>query len=280
MVSSRSGSTMQYNDVGASDDETHAVGPFSQSTYPSDRLSMPNESEWSFRHTPVTVALVGIAAIIEIVSTMAPDRRNQLYLDFFGVQSSIWQGELWRPFTTTILHANLLHAGFNLYWVLRFAPVLERRFGSPAVFGLVVLLGYVSTLPQFIVTNFHQPVDEQIPIVGLSGVLYGLLGILMIGRRRHEELNAVCDEHTEQFLLFWLVLCVVLTWRGLLPVQTSPMPPDWGSGWCTDCCCSTPPDELGGRSSRPLRHWPSATLIAVPGHEGYEYSRQQREQQG
>ncbi|MCL4194396.1 MAG: rhomboid family intramembrane serine protease [Thermoguttaceae bacterium] len=241
---------------------------------------MPNESEWSFRHTPATVALVGIAAIIEIVSTMAPDRRNQLYLDFFGVLSSIWQGELWRPFTTTLLHANLLHAGFNLYWVLRFAPVLERRFGSPALFGLVVLLGYVSTLPQFIVTNFHQPVEEQIPIVGLSGVLYGLLGILMIGRRWHEELNAVCDEHTEQFLLFWLVLCVFLTWQGLLPVANIAHAAGLAFGLVYGLLLFDPARRTRWAIVAAIATLAVlATLIAVPGHEGYEYSRQQREQQ-
>ena len=160
----------------------------------------------NFQRTPVTLILTAIAVAIELVCQINPPMRGAYYQDYhLGIMSPIWQGQLWRPLTTSILHGSLLHAAVNAYWIIIFGPALESRFGSYRMLGLIVLLSFVSMLPQFIVTNYNVSVTEQIPIVGLSGIVYGLFGILWVGRRFQPELHQVCSDQTVQFLLFWFL---------------------------------------------------------------------------
>ena len=231
--------------------------------------------ELDFRRTPVTLIIAGVAVALEIVCTLDDSRRLYYYNESLGILAYIWTGQLWRPFTTTLLHAGLFHVAFNVYWLLRFGSVLEARFGSYRYLGLIVLLGYMSMLPQFIVSTYNAPPTM---IVGLSGVIYGLLGILMIGRRRHRDLDAVCDAATVQFLLFWLVLCILLTYARVLPVANIAH----GSGLLFGVLYG---QSIFGASHRV--RWRVlasaatllvlATLIACPGNAGYESIRRNRQ---
>jgi len=232
----------------------------------------------NFQRTPVTLILTAIAVAIELVCQFNPPMRGAYYQDYhLGIMSPIWQGELWRPLTTSILHGSLLHAAVNAYWIIIFGPALESRFGSYRMLGLIVLLSFVSMLPQFIVTNYNVSVSEQIPIVGLSGIVYGLFGILWVGRRFQPELRQVCSDQTVQFLLFWFLFCIVATQLNLLPVANIAH----GAGLAFGVIYGLSIFDVQRR-----RQWATiatvatlvvlATLVYCPGHNGYEYSRQLR----
>lgn len=231
--------------------------------------------ELDFRRTPATLIIAGVAVALELVCLMDESRRLFYYNESLGILPYIWTGEIWRPFTTTLLHGGLFHAAFNVYWLLRFGSALEARLGSYAYLGLVVLLAYTSMLPQYIVTTYDAPPTM---IVGLSGVIYGLLGMLIVGRRRHPDLAAVCDPATIQFLLFWLVLCVGLTYANMLPVANVAHAGGLLFGWLYG-------QAIFGASRR--TGWTAlasaatilvlATLIACPGHAGYEKVRRNQQ---
>jgi len=236
---------------------------------------MPPLVELNFRRAPVTLIVAAVAVALEIVCTINEEQRFDTYYRLLGILPLIWVWEWWRPFTTTLLHGNLLHAGFNVYWLVRFGSALEARFGPLRYLGLLVLFGNTAILPQFIVTNYNQlPV---VPIVGLSGTVYGLFGILVIGRRYHRELDAVCDAATVQFLFFWLLFCVLLTHFKVLPVANTAHV----SGLVFGLLYGLAAFDV----KRRIR-WAAlasaatllvlATLIACPGHAGYEAVKQQR----
>ena len=134
-----------------------------------------------FRRTPVTLILTATAAALELVCQFDPDRR-ELYLNEFklGIWWQIWIGEIWRPFTCTLLHGDLLHAAFNIYWALTLGAVLEVWMGPALFLGLFALLAYVSSLAEFVWSNYDQLGSG---LVGMSGVVYGLLGFLWAGSR-------------------------------------------------------------------------------------------------
>ncbi|HID76706.1 MAG TPA: rhomboid family intramembrane serine protease [Planctomycetaceae bacterium] len=231
--------------------------------------------EINFRRMPATLTIAALVVALEIVCLLEPQRRPYYYNQAgLGILPTIWMGRWWQPFTTALLHGNLLHAAFNVFWLVTFGWALERRFGSFRYLGLVVLLAYLSMLPQFVVSNYRQPLDQQIAIVGLSGVVYGLFGILLVGRRRHVELEMACDSRTVQILLFWFVLCIGLTYAGLLPVANTAHGAGlvFGIGY--------------GLVIFDPRHRPRwlalvlpptfvvlATLVVCPGHRGYEAIR-------
>jgi len=234
--------------------------------------------EISFRRTPVTLIVMAVGVALELVCTLDEPRRINYYNEWLGILPCIWEGQLWRPFTTCLLHANFLHAAFNIYWLAIFTPVLEHRLGSYRTLGLIVLLGYVSMMPEYVIGSFHR--NQPIMIVGLSGIMYGLFGLLWVGRRWHREFYMVCDDRVVQILLGWFVLCIFLTYLNVMPVANIAH----GAGLLFGVLYG-----LAIFHARLRIRWmvPAvlatllvlSTLIACPGHAGYEHVKKRRQWQ-
>jgi len=235
--------------------------------------------EIKFKRTPVTLIITAVALALEVVCTLDPARRDYYANDLkLGMLSLIWEGELWRPFTSSLLHANFVHAAFNMYWLVVFGSVLEGRFGSWRFLGVIVLLCYVSAMPEFIVDNYNQPVDQQIGGVGFSGVGYGLFGLLWIGRRWRPEFREVCNDSTVRVFIGWFFVCIILTRLEIMPVANIAH----GTG-----CLFGALYGLAALKPHRRRRWivlavvasaaVLSTLIGFPGHRGYEHIRRRRQ---
>jgi len=233
--------------------------------------------EINFKRTPVTLVIMALAVALEVVFTFDEPRRVYYYNQWLGILPRMWTGELWRPFTSTLMHGGFIHAAFNVYWLAIFGPALENRFGWYRTLGLIVLLGYVSMMCEYVVGSFNR--DEPVMIVGLSGIVYGLFGILWVGRRWCREFHAVCDNRTGQIFFGWFVLCILFTHFGLMSVANIAH----GAGVAFGALYGLVIFDVRRR----LR-WavPAAvitvlvlsTLIACPGHAQYERARQLQRQ--
>jgi membrane associated rhomboid family serine protease len=169
--------------------------------------------QFDFQRTPVTLLIAGAAAVIELASTFDPARREYFLNDLqLAIWWQIWDGQWWRPMTTAILHGNLLHAAFNLGWLLVFGEAIERWLGPARTLALYALLAYVSMLPEYVFD------DQGHTAVGLSGVIYGLLGLTWIGRGSRPDLAEVCTPGVMHLMLAWLLFCAVASRFGWLPV--------------------------------------------------------------
>jgi membrane associated rhomboid family serine protease len=228
--------------------------------------------QMSFNRTPVTLIVTALAAALEIASTVNPELRDHYYMTLkLGMLSPIWSGEVWRPFTTCLLHGNLVHAAFNIYWTLIFGQVLETRLGPWRYLFLFALLGYVSSLVQFLVSNLNTPLDGQAGLVGLSGILYGLFGILWVGRRWREEYWNVCNNDTVRLLIIWFFLCIAMTHFNVMRVGNVAH----GTGLAFGCLYGLVMYDLPHRVPWAVLAVLSslivlATLIGCPGHGLYE----------
>jgi membrane associated rhomboid family serine protease len=121
----------------------------------------------------------------------------------------IQRGQVWRLLTCTLPHAGLLHLAFNCYWLWVFGTLLEGAWGSVATAGTFVLLGVGSSAAEFAALNGG---------VGLSGVGYGLFGLLwVLGRREDRFANAV-NAQTANLFLVWFFICIFTTYAGIFPV--------------------------------------------------------------
>ena len=175
--------------------------------------------ELDFRRTPVTLLVAAIAVAIELVCTFDPGRR-EVYAEGWklGMLSTVWSGELWRPFTATLLHGSFVHLFFNVYLLLIFGRVLEPFFGSLRFVLMLALLACTSTMPSFLVSNWATPLDGQIGLVGLSGILYGLFGFLWVGRDYHPKFQEVCTPEVIQMLIACFFFCIVLTYLEIMQI--------------------------------------------------------------
>ena len=85
----------------------------------------------------------------------------------------VHQHEYWRLITSGFLHDGLLHILFNMFFLWIVGPQLETAIGS---FNFAVVY-FVSLLAGSFGALLFQP---DVPTLGASGALFGLLGALMV----------------------------------------------------------------------------------------------------
>lgn len=83
------------------------------------------------------------------------------------VNELIEMGQWWRLVTPVLLHASLLHIGFNMYALYALGPELERMFGHAAFVAVYVLGGFAGVVLSFLLTEASS--------LGASTAVFGLL---------------------------------------------------------------------------------------------------------
>ncbi len=80
--------------------------------------------------------------------------------------------EIWRLFTPALLHFGFLHLLFNLLWVWELGVRIEQARGSLFFAYLTLVLAATGNVAQYAVGTYL--------FGGLSGVVYGYLGFLLV----------------------------------------------------------------------------------------------------
>lgn len=178
---------------------------------PGRRRARPVDPETASPGT-ITLLIIAACAGVAIVTQLRGDgpgvRALQISEVWFRLGSSmdrflpeVRSGQIWRLFTPALLHFGWPHILFNLWTFWDLGRAIEQRRGPGTLIGLVVGLGVISNLGQYLAAGPH--------FGGLSGAIYGLLGyIWMLGRHRPE---AGLGLHPQMvfMMLFWFVLCLV-----------------------------------------------------------------------
>ena len=115
----------------------------------------------------------------------------------------------WRLFSSCLLHGGVLHLGFNLYWTWRFGQILEPILGLVPMIVVCVLLGAGSSGAQWAFSG---------PSVGLSGIGYGLFGMLWTMHRYAPNYRGVMDNRTAEMFALWFFLCIAFSYFDVLPI--------------------------------------------------------------
>ena len=167
---------------------------------------------WNLDLFPTTACTVVAAAGLTVgwhvfhkdVSAFTLDTRAMAKDPLFLIR------EPWRYFGATLLHAGWIHLLFNLMWMVDFGKLIEGRYGSLRTLGIFALLALGSAGAQ---VGLHGPG------VGLSGVLYGCFGFLWV-MSRHDvlELHGCLSRNTEQIMVGWFFLCILLSLTGMLAI--------------------------------------------------------------
>jgi rhomboid protease GluP len=100
----------------------------------------------------------------------------------FGVKYNplIDAGQYWRLFTPTLLHADILHIGFNMYALYLLGRELERFYGHWRFLLLYLLGGFTGALASYLFTPH--------PSLGASTATFGLLGAYGILAFRNQRI--------------------------------------------------------------------------------------------
>jgi membrane associated rhomboid family serine protease len=94
-----------------------------------------------------------------------------------GPLMGVAEGEWWRLFTSMFLHVNFFHLAMNMYSLYFAGSILEQLIGRWRFLLLYVVSGLAGAAGALV----HSP---QVPTVGASGAIFGILGALFILERR------------------------------------------------------------------------------------------------
>ena len=144
--------------------------------------------------------VVAGTALLAILATLAGWAKIDISPLFENAM--IRRGEVWRLVTSIFPHAGLLHLAFNIYWLWAFGTLVEEAFGHLKTAVLILLFAFGSGAWQYAL---------GVGGVGLSGVGYGLFGLLWVLSRRDERFKDVIDGPTIQLFVGWFLFCIVTT---------------------------------------------------------------------
>jgi membrane associated rhomboid family serine protease/TPR repeat protein len=121
----------------------------------------------------------------------------------------IRRGELWRLVTSIFPHLSLWHLVFNVYWLWVFGTLIEKEYGHFKTAALILLFAVGSSSFEFAFSSGG---------VGLSGVGYGLFGLLWILSKRDQRFQDAIDQGTIQLFVVWFFICIFTTVTNIMPV--------------------------------------------------------------
>ena len=115
------------------------------------------------------------------------------------------------PLTATLVHAGLIHLGFNMLMLLWCGAAVERVLGWPSVLILYAVGAYASAGAQWLA----DPMGT-VPMVGASGAISAVIGAysLSFGRPRQFTRSQRVNRWINALWLMaaWVVLQMMMGW--------------------------------------------------------------------
>lgn len=155
------------------------------------------------RRAPITATTFGLAIVVTLYFWNGQDP------ELVTMSPLAFTTEPWRLLTSTLAHGNFIHIFFNLYWMKMLGPVFEERLHPLLVIAIFVTIAAGSGAAQYAV---------GIGGVGLSGVVYGLLGFLWYANTRADAFRGLLPSSTIKLMVGWFFLCIIATRMGTLNV--------------------------------------------------------------
>jgi membrane associated rhomboid family serine protease/Flp pilus assembly protein TadD len=149
----------------------------------------------------------GVGLLAAAVTAMTLGGRWSI--ERFDIGPTAFRGEPWRLLTATLPHLDVVHLGFNVYWLWVFGTLLEEVLGHARILGLVALFAVGSGAADYALSSGG---------VGLSGVGYGLFGLLWVLSSRDKRFAGAVDARTAQLFVVWFFFCILTTYLGVFGV--------------------------------------------------------------
>jgi membrane associated rhomboid family serine protease len=156
---------------------------------PVTQSSDTKSSQPIFNVPPVVVATVAVLVLIHAIRALAlsPTADDRLVLSFAFIPARYstdplvsgqfpggFGADLWTFFTYAFLHADLMHIGLNLAWLIPFGTALARRFGTWRYIAFMLVTAAAGALAQLL----GAP-GSPAPMIGASAAISGAMAAAM-----------------------------------------------------------------------------------------------------
>lgn len=153
----------------------------------------------------VTYAIIAICGLIFAFFNLARDAPSYELIASKLAPScvEIWTGAYWGLVTAAFVHLAFWHILFNMWWAKGLGRVLEPTLGRAHYLAFIIAAAVIACGTQLAFSGQTG--------IGFSGVLYAMFGYMWITRHVEPRYQRILTNRNIQWLLGWLVLCIVLT---------------------------------------------------------------------
>lgn len=149
---------------------------------------------------PATSFFIFFGIIGYVLIKFAPNADTTLIRLFFSPLLPVVQtGEVWRLLTPTFLHFGVLHILFNSLWMWEMGRRLENFLGFNTYLIVFLSIAIGANYIQFLIS-------DHIFFGGLSGVVYGFLGLLLVLSRFYSHPTLTLPSGIYIFMIIWMFL--------------------------------------------------------------------------
>lgn len=183
---------------------------FNQGQMQKDRSRVVDVRREVFNQGSDMVGTITIGMIIvSVIATFALDLPAYKWLKYKFYFSEymgnsfreILSGQIWRIFTPIFLHGGFMHLIFNMMWLYQLGGQIEKREGQKFYILFVLLIAAFANTGQYL---WSGPA-----FVGMSGVVYGLLGFIWMMDRYKYNSGYMLSSGTVGFMVIWMVICML-----------------------------------------------------------------------
>jgi membrane associated rhomboid family serine protease len=140
------------------------------------------------------IAVIVVTLVVSLAANFVPPTVIDLYGILALIKPLLAEGELWRLWTVTLVHAPLqqmpLHLVFNLYALYLAGPFVERLYGRMAFLVIYLVCAAGGSLATF-------AFGDSPGGVGASGAIFGLFGLIIAVQYVHRP---VLDRGARAFM--------------------------------------------------------------------------------
>lgn len=119
-----------------------------------------------------TYSLIAVICAAYLLAMVVPSVEMHLVLPNLTYLKAT--NEWYRLFTVALVHAGLLHLGFNMYALMVLGNPLEAAFGKEKFLAVF----FISLLTGSLTSAYFAPITSY--SVGASGAIFGLFGAMVI----------------------------------------------------------------------------------------------------
>lgn len=150
-----------------------------------------------------TLTLLVVSALLSGFAFSGADLEDLL------TRPEVWPARPWTLLSSALLHGSPMHLIFNLLMGWQLGRVVEAIWGTGRTAFLLLFLLAGSNAAQWALSG---------PSIGLSGVVYGLFGLLWAADRWQEDKRGILNPGTANLLWGWMVFCILLTELGAMQI--------------------------------------------------------------
>jgi GlpG protein len=152
----------------------------------------------------LTIFLIVVCSALHLATSQTPTGAIRMALFYSQYRNigipEIMSGQVWRLVTPILLHGDFFHLLFNMIWLYQLGNQIEQIKGTRYFSFLIVVLAVLCNTAQFLTSG---PA-----FLGMSGVVYGMLGFIWMHTRYQTGTSFELSQQTVVFMVIWMFLCL------------------------------------------------------------------------